>query len=179
MAKKNLSGDYRQFMDKNFIGEWDLPENDDLELVIDHTEVDEVKTERGSEEKLCVHFNGGYKPLIVNATNGANIKEALGTSLVEKWPGQRILLYRERVSAFGKTTMAIRVRPFPPKTEVYKCMDCGCEIQPNGKFTAKQIADAAKSKYGRYLCMDCGHKAKEAQEAADKEGDVLDESNED
>ena len=180
MKKSNLEGDYRQFMDKSFICEWDLPERDDLIVEIDHAEVNEVKSERGTEEKLCVHFRGGYKPLIVNATNGAAIKDALGTARVEQWRGQKLALYRERVSAFGKTTMAVRVRPYPPKTEEYICQDCGCVIGDEGKYTARQIAESARSKFGRTLCMACAKAAKTAMEQSEKEGDILgDESNED
>ena len=125
---KSLKGDYRQFMDKSFIGEWDLPEIDDLIVEIDHAEIDEVTNDRGKQDKLCVHLRGGYKPLILNATNGANISEALGTKDVAKWAGKKIILYRERVSAFGKTTMAVRVRTYPPKEEIY-CDKCGGPIK--------------------------------------------------
>jgi len=179
-TKKELTGDYRQYMDKNYIGEWDLPETDDLEVTIDHAEQDKVTSERGTEEKLCVHFMGDYKPLIVNATNGAAIKDAIGSGRVETWRGKKVLLYREQVSAFGKTTMAVRVRPFPPKEENLICSECGSVIEGYKNYTAKQMAETAKSKYGRYLCMDCAKAEGEAQTAADKEGDVLsDEDNED
>ena len=180
MKKTNISGDYRQYMDKNYVGEWDLPEKDDLIATIDHAEVNDVVSERGTAEKLTVRFKGDLKPLIVNATNGAAIKEATGFSDVEKWKGAQISLYREKVSAFGKTTMAVRVRPYPPKQEEYFCKDCGVKIEDNGKYSARAIAEQSQSKFGRALCMDCAHKVKEAQEAAEKEGDVLsDENNED
>ena len=179
MEKHRIEGDYRQFMDKSFIGEWDLPEKEDLIVEIDHAEINEVKSERGTEEKLCVHFRGGYKPLIINATNGAAIKDALGTARVEQWRGQRLSLYRERVSAFGKTTMAVRVRPYPPKTEEYICQDCGCMIEASGNYTARQIAGSSRSQFGRTLCMSCAKAAKTAKEQIEKEGDVLGEDNED
>ena len=35
MEKHRIEGDYRQFMDKRFIGEWDLPEKEDLIVEID------------------------------------------------------------------------------------------------------------------------------------------------
>ena len=173
MSKKRIEGDYRQFMDKSYIGEWDLPETDDLVVEIDHAEVGEVQNERGTTERLCLILKGGYKPLIVNATNGSAITEALGTNKVEKWVNNKIALYRERVSAFGKTTMAVRVRPYPPKTEEYICRDCGCVITDEGKYTARAIAQSARSRFGRDLCMACAKEAKEKQEAKEKEGDVL------
>lgn len=176
-TKQKITGDYRQYMDKDFIGEWDLPETDDLIVEIDHAEVNQVKSERGSEEKLCIHFKGGYKPLIINATNGGAIKDALGTGKVERWEGKRISLYRERVSAFGKTVMAVRVRPFAPKQDEYFCDECGCQITDEGKYTARAIAQSSKSKFGRTLCMDCAKQVKAEQEKADLEGDVLSDEN--
>lgn len=179
-TKKAITGDYRQYMDKDYIGEWDLPEDDDLIVEIDHAEVNQVKSERGAEDKLCVHFRGGYKPLIINATNGAAIKEALGTGKVEKWAYKKIALYRERVSAFGKTVMAVRVRPFAPKQDEYYCDECGCQIMDEGKYSARAIAQSSQSKFGRALCMSCAKKNKEEKEAENRKGDVLsDESNED
>ncbi len=169
-----LTGDYRQYMDKNFIGEWDLPEHDDLKVTIDHVEQNDVKNERGSETKLCIYFRERqYKPLILNATNGANIKQALGSGHVEKWEGRSILLYRESVSAFGKTTMAVRVRPFAPREEEYYCEDCGCKIEKVDRYTPRAIAESSRKKFGATLCMDCAKARKEEQEQQDREGDFL------
>lgn len=171
---KSLKGDYRQFMDKSFIGEWDLPEIDDLIVEIDHAEIDEVTNDRGKQDKLCVHLRGGYKPLILNATNGANISEALGTKDVAKWAGKKIILYRERVSAFGKTTMAVRVRTYPPKEEIY-CDKCGGPIKAAHGKSPRQLAAYTKDKYGAELCATCA--TRHAQEEK-KEGEDINENNE-
>lgn len=176
---KGISGNYKQHMDKPWLGEWDLPENDDLIVEIDYVDKEAVKSDQGTESKMTIHLKGGLKPMICNITNGDSIAMALGTPLVENWAGRKIQLYRESVRAFGKTTMAIRVRPFPPKEETYKCSECGCTIQQYGKLSPASIADRSQAAYGRVLCMECSKKAKAAQEAAEKEGDVLgDESNE-
>lgn len=177
---KGISGNYKQHMDKPWLGEWDLPENDDMTVEIDYVDKEAVKTDQGTESKMTIHLKGGLKPMICNITNGESIATALGTPLVENWSGRKIQLYRDSVRAFGKTTLAIRVRPFPPKEEVYKCMDCGCTITQVAQFTPRTIAERSQAAYGRILCMDCSKKAKEALEAAEKEGDILaDESNED
>jgi hypothetical protein len=167
MSKTKIEGDYRQFMDKTYIGEWDLPESEDLTVEIDHAEVNEVKNERGTQEKLCLHLRGGYKPLILNATNGANVSEALGTKDVAKWQGKKIILYREKVSAFGKTTMAVRVRTYAPKEEIF-CEECGGGIRAAHGKSPRQLAAYTKEKYGKELCAACATKAaqkKEEQEA--------------
>ena len=51
-----LTGDFRKFMDKSFLGAWDVPDGSDLVLTIDHAERNEVKNDRGSEKKLVLHF---------------------------------------------------------------------------------------------------------------------------
>ena len=70
-----LTGDYRKYMDKNFLGSWDIPDGEDLILTIETVERNEVKNDRGSEQKLTLHFAEDYKPLIMNATNCDRIAE--------------------------------------------------------------------------------------------------------
>ena len=69
--------------------------------------------------------------------------------------------------------------PFRPKADEYKCIDCGAEITGFKNYSARQMAEQAKSKFGRYLCIDCAKKAGELQKAEEQEGDVLSENNED
>ena len=83
-----LKGDYRKFMDKNYLGSWDVPDGEDLILTIDHAARDDVKNERGSERKLTIHFVEDYKPMILNATNSKNISAAYGSTKVEDWAGK-------------------------------------------------------------------------------------------
>ena len=51
---KELTGDYRKFMDKNYLGAWDVPDEGDLILTIDRAARDDVKNERGTERKLTL-----------------------------------------------------------------------------------------------------------------------------
>lgn len=155
-------------MDKTYIGEWDLPENGDLTVEIDHAEVNEVKNERGAQEKLCLRLKEGRKPLILNATNGANIAEALGTKDVAKWRDKKIILYREKVSAFGKTTMAVRVRTYAPKEGIF-CAECGGAIKATDGKSPRQIAASTKAKYGMELCADCATARYEAKKLKNEE----------
>ena len=101
-----LTGDYRKFMDKNYLGAWDVPDDGDLVLTIDKAARDDVKNERGSEKKLTLHFVEDYKPMILNATNSKNISQAYGSTKVEDWAGKRIAIHTEKVTAFGGTTDA-------------------------------------------------------------------------
>ena len=159
-----LTGDYRKFMDKNYLGAWDVPDEGDLILTIDRAARDDVKNERGTERKLTLHFVEDYKPMILNATNAKAISEATGSTKVEMWAGQRIAIYTQKVSAFGGTTDALRIRNYPPKETKAFCDNCGSLIEPHGSYSVNKIVTMSKAKYGQALCWECASARKEAAE---------------
>lgn len=162
MAER-LTGDYRRFMDKNYLGSWDVPDSEDLIVTIDHVARDDVKNERGSERKLTIHFVEDYKPMILNATNSKAISVAYGSTKVEDWAGKRIAIYTTKVTAFGGTTDALRIRTYPPKETSIICEGCGNPITAHGNYSVNKIATMSRAKYGKDLCWDCSMKAKEEQ----------------
>ena len=157
-----LRGDYRKFMDKNYLGAWDVPDDGDLILTIDKAARDDVKNERGTERKLTIHFVEDYKPMILNATNSKAISEACGSTKVETWAGQRIAIYTQKVSAFGGTTDALRIRPYKPKETRAFCDNCGSEIEAHGSYSVNKIVTMSRAKYGQALCWECAQAKKEA-----------------
>lgn len=159
-----LTGDYRKFMDKNYLGAWDVPDNGDLILTIDKAQRDDVKNERGTERKLTIHFVEDYKPMILNATNSKAISEACGSTKVEMWAGQRIAIFTQKVNAFGGTTDALRIRNYPPKETKAFCDNCGSVIEPHGSYSVNKIVTMSKAKYGQTLCWGCASAKKEAAE---------------
>lgn len=157
-----LTGDFRKYMDKNYLGSWDVPDGEDLVLTIDHTEQNDVKNERGSERKLTLHFaERDYKPMILNTTNAKAIGKAYGSNKVEDWEGKRISIYTAKVTAFGGTTDALRVREYPPRETEAFCDECDQKIERHGDFSVNKIVQMSKGKYGKKLCWDCAMKAKE------------------
>lgn len=161
---KELVGDYRKFMDKKYLGSWDVPEGEDLILTIDHAEQNEVQNKQGKDDKLVIHFVEDYKPMILNKTNSDSISSAVGSKRVENWKGQPISIYVANVSAFGGTTDALRIRDYAPKVEKAICADCGKEITAHDKYTVNKIVTLTRDKYGEALCWDCGQKRKEEAE---------------
>ena len=169
---ERLQGDFRKFMDKSFLGAWDLDEDKDTILTIDHVQRDEVKNDRGTERKMTLHFKErDYKPMICNTTNAKAITKAHGSPKVEDWEGKKVALYKATINAFGQTTECIRIRDYAPKTDEIFCEVCGDLItdhEADGKtYKAKVIANQALSKYGKYMCFDCASAAKAEQEAGD------------
>lgn len=169
MSEK-LTGDFRKYMDKSFLGSWDVPDGSDLVLTIDHVARDDVQNERGSEKKLTIHFREkDYKPMIVNTTNAKAISTAYKSTKVEDWENKKIGIYKATISAFGQTTECLRVRDYPPKTDEFYCEECGELITDHGKYKAKVIANNTLSKFGKYLCWNCAEqmRAEAEQEASE------------
>ena len=166
---ERLSGDFRKFMDKSFLGSWDVPDGGDLILTIDHVAKDDVQNEKGREKKMALHFKeSGYKPMICNTTNAKAISKAYGSTKVEDWENKKIGIFKATITAFGQTTECLRIRDYPPKTDEIYCEECGELITDHGKFKAKAIANNALTKFGRYLCYDCAHEAAQGQEASNE-----------
>ncbi len=165
---EKLKGDFRKFMDKNYLGSWDVPDEGDLILTIDHAEQNDVKNERGSERKLVLHFVEDYKPMILNTTNAKAIGEAYGSNKVEDWEGKKVGIYSARVTAFGGTTDALRIRPYPPKVTEAICECCGQVIKAHGGYSVNKIVTMSKSKYGEALCWDCAKERKESEGETDE-----------
>ena len=162
---ERLQGDFRKFMDKSFLGSWDVPDGSDLVLTIDHVSRDDVQNEKGREKKMALHFKErDYKPMICNTTNAKAISKAYGSTKVEDWENKKIGIYKATISAFGQQQECLRVRDYPPKSDDIYCDVCGNLITDHGKFKAKVIANNALSKFGRYMCYDCATEYAELQE---------------
>ncbi len=123
------------------------------------------------EDCTLVHFDGGVKPMILNATNGKMIQKVLSTPYTEEWAGRQVVLGVERVKAFGDVVDAVRVKnrkvaaADKPAAPVL-CADCGKTIEASGSWSAETIVDSSSRKYGVALCMSCA-KARKEKEAAD------------
>ena len=52
---RGISGNYKQHMDKPWLGEWDLPEKDDMVVEIDYVDKEDVKSDQGTESKMTIH----------------------------------------------------------------------------------------------------------------------------
>lgn len=161
---EQLVGDYRKFVDKNYLGSWDVPDGEDLILTIAKVTKEEVKNERGSENKIILHFaEKDYKPMILNKReNPERISKALGTPRTEEWVGKKIAITTEKVSAFGGTTDALRIRPYPPRETDVICEDCGKKVTPHDAFSVNNIVRRSQALFGKNYCYDCSIKHKEA-----------------
>lgn len=163
---ERLTGDFRKYMDKSFLGSWDVPDTGDLVLTVDYVAQDDVQNDRGKEKKLTIHFKENeYKPMICNTTNAKAISKAYGSTKVEDWVNKKISIYKATISAFGQTQECLRVREYAPKSDEIFCECCGELITDHGQYKAKAIANNALTKFGKYMCFDCASQAKKNEEA--------------
>lgn len=106
--------DYRMFYDKDSLGSWDLGGQDRV-VTIETVKGGTVGGHQGTkkERKPILTFVGKRKRFICNITNAATIASLYGPH-VEKWVGQRIVLY-PTTTTFGRETRdCIRIRPVKP-----------------------------------------------------------------
>lgn len=152
MSEK-LTGDYQKTLDKRFLGYWDVPEDDDLILTIDHFEKSEVRNNSGVVEKKHICFFKESKPMIVNKTNLKSIAAVIGSDKFEDWENQRIALYAADVKQ-AESGKGLRVRPYKPK-EDYICDECGKPIRAAYGKSPKAMMNYTLDKYNRPLCAEC------------------------
>ena len=107
---------WRTTMNSKYLGEWDLPDGKDMIVTIKDVIMEEVRNANGTEKKPVLYFEGNIKPMILgNKVNKKRISKVCGSNYFDEWVGHDIQLYKEMVSSFGETGMALRVRDFVPK----------------------------------------------------------------
>lgn len=112
-----MGTDYRSLFDRDFIGHFDLPEGQDLDLTIAEVKGGELTAIGGRKSKKpIVRFLEPVKPLIANKTNSKTIAALYG-NMVEGWAGKRITLFvsTTRSPDGGADVPCIRIRPKAPE----------------------------------------------------------------
>lgn len=117
--------DVRLLFPSLYLGAADL-QGKDVTLTIRRVDVEELQMRDGSKQKKPVaRFEetkaradkerqpDKEKRLVLNRTNAMTIAAMHGYE-VDNWTGKRVTLFPQSVSAFGKTTDAIRIRPTVP-----------------------------------------------------------------
>lgn len=164
--------DIRQLYDKDFLGQWDVTDND-LTLTIKDVLKEDVMDPMTFEnkKKVCILFEETPKKLVLNVTNRDIIARpnkikvkregeyaALGLGYdYDNWIGKKITLYKDlRVNnpADPKNKGGIRVRGKSPVSNV-KCENCTAFIEEAYGMNADDFAAYTKKKLGKCLCKKC------------------------
>ena len=109
---------WKNNFDYTYLGGYSI-EDEDLELTISEVKNEMVKGQSGRDEScMVIYFEEMDKGMICNKTNAKTITSVHGSPYVEDWPGKKIILGTEKVSAFGETTDALRIRAIKPKVKI-------------------------------------------------------------
>lgn len=88
----------------------------DTPVIIANIKFERMQSEDGKEEdKPVLYFLRVEKGLVLNKTNATIISEQHGDD-TDNWNGKKITLTKERVTAFGKSQWAIRVKAIAPQS---------------------------------------------------------------
>jgi hypothetical protein len=99
----------------DYMGSYSLPDGKDIILTIKETKRETVTGTNGKKEDCFVcYFKESDKPMILNRTNCKTISKVYGTPFIEDWPGHRVILGIDNVSAFGESVEALRIRSRKP-----------------------------------------------------------------
>lgn len=100
----------------DFMGSYSLPDGKDVVMTIKKTKKEKVTGQNGKKEDcFVVYFHESDKPMILNRTNCKTLEKILKSPFIESWPGHKIQLGIDTVSAFGESVEALRIRPILPK----------------------------------------------------------------
>ena len=131
-------------INKLFPSKWmkasDLAGHDRIATVRSMTEEPMHSQSSGKQEmKPCLAFDEFDKPMVLNKTNAQSIAGIVGSPDTQDWIGKQVVLYPDRVQAFGEIVDAIRVKAVPPALEA---SDNGADaVLPNRDETAPANVD--------------------------------------
>lgn len=108
---KQLTGHFKKHFDYRFLASDELTQ--DVVVKIKSITKDQAFNGREKEDVVVIHFEGKKKGIIINKTNAKRITKIAGSPNMEDWIGVEITLTNERVSAYGATMDAIRVKVEP------------------------------------------------------------------
>lgn len=108
----------RMFPDEKYLGAWDLEGHSGAVVVIDRVEVEELKSQRGTDHKPVAYFRGKKKGMVLNKTNCKTIATLYGQN-ADGWLGKAVEIFATTCSAAGgETVECLRIRPRKPAMPV-------------------------------------------------------------
>jgi hypothetical protein len=117
---------WKKMTNPDYFGSHDLMKPDgeygQITVTIQSVSQDKVKGSDGKDSSCIVAKTAETKPIILNKTNCKTITKVLGTPIIERWAGHKVIIGVDKVKAFGDMADALRVRnvkPTPDKPKDY------------------------------------------------------------
>ena len=118
--KLDIYSNYNEYF-KNFLGGWSFEKGDET-LTIKAVTTEEMYDAQngGKKQAPCLHFKEKELPMVLNKTNADTVARVTGSEIPNDWIGKQIIIGQSKIRAFGKESLAIRVRDEKPKTKAVK-----------------------------------------------------------
>lgn len=104
---------WKKLTNPDYLGAYSLDEGEQRTLKIIKVSREMVQGSDGKKEECTVAFLEASKPMILNKTNCKTISKVLKTPYIEEWAGKSIIVFTEKVKAFGEVVDALRVKDAP------------------------------------------------------------------
>lgn len=105
---------WKKLTNPDYIGAYSLQPGEEKIVEIVTVGRQKVKGSDGKETECTVAQLKNEKPFILNKTNCKTLTKVFGTPYIEQWKGKRIIIFADKVKAFGDLVDALRVRPTVP-----------------------------------------------------------------
>lgn len=105
---------WKKLTNPDYIGAYSLQPGEEKVVEIVSVGRQKVKGSDGREGECTVAKLKNEKPFILNKTNCKTLTKVFGTPFIEEWSGKKMIVYAEKVKAFGETVEALRIKPTVP-----------------------------------------------------------------
>lgn len=105
---------WKQLTNPLYLGAYSLQPGEERIVEIERVVKEQVKGADGKAEDCTVAYLKGEKPMILNSTNCKTLSKVYGSPYIQDWIGKSVIVYSEKVKAFGDVVDALRIRPTKP-----------------------------------------------------------------
>lgn len=105
---------WKKLTNPDYIGAYSLQPGEEKVVEILSVCRQKVKGTDGKEQECTVAQLRNEKPFILNRTNCKTITKVAGSPFIENWSGLKVIIYADKVKAFGDVVDALRVKPTAP-----------------------------------------------------------------
>jgi hypothetical protein len=100
---------WKKLVGKSYLTGEDLGDKE-VTLTINEVSLQEVRNQKGKENKPVATFVGTEMKLVLNVTNLRTIARNLGSKFIEDWAGQQITLIPKKGRFFGEQQTVVRIK---------------------------------------------------------------------
>ena len=102
---------WKKLTNPDYLGSYDFEQGEERIVTIKSVKREMIVGTGGKKEECTVcYFEEPYKPMILNSTNAKAITKLAETPYIEEWSGKSFKIVVAKVSAFGETVDALRIK---------------------------------------------------------------------